>query len=203
MGQTPFWTNRPPTTQTRTNHPVIRSGKKWGLRLITVSLSTDILCAPTHHVGRTFPCLTPFDMDCPGCEKGHRPRWVGYFAGYLPSRKIFGAVEVTALATKTIAEWIQEHGSLRNTIVTLDRLNSKPNGQLTVELQPNQNDPLNKVPPPFDLQECLSRMWGLHKYLAGKPALDDEEAAIIRQFAEAALKARKNGSRFDTDGGAA
>ena len=163
---TEFFRARPPAQETRPSYPVARSSpKRWGLSFRVLCLSHGVTCAPTHHAGRTIPCLEPFAKRCPQCDAGWAPRWLGYFAAWHPQRHCKCLVELTAAAAEKFAKVAEQHGSLRGWHIKLSRLGDRPNGPLIVDGAPSGLDP-EQIPTGFDVQEALLRLWKVKEHLA-------------------------------------
>jgi len=153
-----FFTNRPPEQKHRRNHPVMRSGHKYGIEFAGLCLSDRVYCAPTHYAGRSVGCLAALGKECEHCEKGWTPRWFGYIAIIHGKTKEIGLLELTAAAATEAAEFAEREGSLRGYVIIVSRLNGKKNGELKIRFE-RAKQILSEIPPSFCVTEALARMW--------------------------------------------
>jgi hypothetical protein len=164
-----LFTSRPPERRHRETFPVLRSNKKQGLTHVVLCLSDRLVCAGTHHAGRTRIC--PGSDTCEHCANGYRPRWVGYFAGWHEAKRIKCLVEVTANAADRLAQEAEKRGSLRGYRIKLFRLNDRPNGELLVQ-GGHANLADDQVPQPFDVRQQLKLLWGIDATASKVPAAE-------------------------------
>jgi hypothetical protein len=199
-----FFTSRPPSQDQRQTFPVARSSpKKWGLTLRVLMLSDRVTCAPTHHKGRTIPCLEPWARKCEACDQGWKPRWLGYIAAFHPIRHIKCLLELTATAAETLGAAAEQKGSLRGHWITVSRVGDRPNGPLMVQWAPSDFTD-EQVPESFSVQQALLRLWNVHQHVANADPLGRQLAAetvtaedprIAGDLAADAFKHRHNGRK--------
>lgn len=131
---------------------------KPGRPLKAICLSHEMAGHQLHYVGgRSRP---HFNDACGYCEDGKsQPRWYGYLACVNLELNEPRLLEVTDAAGKLIERYVATHRTLRGVEFTLNRRDSKPNGELHVVLRESRFD-ADVLPKCPNVVRMLMRMWG-------------------------------------------
>lgn len=107
---------------------------------------------------RSTPCLQP-EADCPHCDAGLYPVWQGWLAAasVLSIRQYL--VLVTEQAALGCPELLNDKVSLRGGRLKLERTGPARNSPVKATFTPQV--PVARLPPAFDVQARLRRMWNL------------------------------------------
>lgn len=196
-----FFRARPPAQPVRQAIPVCRSTtKKWGLTVDVIALSDRVTCAPTHHRGRTQPCMIPFGKTCESCEAGWEPRWVGYIAAWHIRTKQKVLLEITAGAADLLSAHAEKIGSIRGELITLSRSGDRAKGPLQIRWQ-HSNTAEEQLPQTFDVEEVLMRLWRVNQAIAQPqtkpapipPTIDPADPRVAGDYAADEFRHAKNG----------
>jgi hypothetical protein len=174
------WSNAPPRGTQEMAWPMLRIPAAGAKGLII--LSNDMLGTNTHYYGgRTTPCD---GQNCRACEDNSQKRWHGYLAVWMPKAAKKGILEITEAAGDAVAKAAEKRVSLRALSLAAQRVPTKANGKLVLQLTDSEWSP-EGLPPAPDLRRILRRMWGL-------PA--DEEVAQMHQSIRDRIKELKGQS---------
>jgi len=159
-----FFRNRPSEDAGPIGIPIVRTpikGKAGG-----IILSDDAVGCWTHFwQGRTRPCT---DIACVLCADGNARRWHSWVVTKNASDKQLFIVEVPAAPALALAEWRDEHGTLRGWKIQLERLGGKANGRVRIAMAgPKAESAMLPACP--DLPALLLKMWQIK---SGPPAID-------------------------------
>lgn len=126
--------------------------------LVLSDTMTQVIVHFPPETGRSTPCLRP-DADCPHCDDGLYPVWQGWLAGcsVLSLRQYM--VLVTEQAALGCPELLHDKVSLRGGRLKLERTGPAHNSPVKATFQPLDAGP--RLPPAFDVQARLRRMWNL------------------------------------------
>lgn len=113
----------------------------------------------THYVPPTLPCSRR--PECVYCKGGLGSR----FSGYIPCVQRLDREQyvlgLTYGACKQLLGHLAERGTLRGIEVVLSRKHPAPNAPVVVKVQ--RTVIVSQLPAPFDVQDSLSRMWGVNR----------------------------------------
>lgn len=151
-----------------------------------VITSRSYIGVNTHFMGqRTLPCVGD---DCPGCAAEKSKRWEGYLSVWTTAPSKHLIVALTPGAATQILDAAPDPNNLRGLFLTVERLGSKPNGQLRGNVEPANIEP-GHLPPEPELLRHLYKIWGVDDCLLPDP--NPRIAAPILDRA-AQLDARNN-----------
>lgn len=154
----PIWTNNPDAAAAKTNYRIMRAPANRPLH--GVILDEDFTGTHLHFwKGRSTPCESG---DCEACASGHRPRWKGYIHLYAPSTKTIVIFEFTERVVHEFRDFVAKMGSLRGAVITVKRLNGKPNGPLYVEFAEGRQDGA-LLPTAAPIEDTLCRIWEIRQ----------------------------------------
>lgn len=131
--------------------------------IVVTILGDTFLAKWTHYVPPTLPCTET--EDCHWCKAGHGNRYNGYIACHYETTKQLHMLCLTYGACKQILPELKTRGTLRGLRVKLARKHNGEKAPVLVQILDRLNPA--SVPPPFDVLDSLSKMWGINKaYLA-------------------------------------
>lgn len=136
-----------------------------GAKFLGVITGHKVLGAYTHYWQRTtMPCIGRGN-GCLPCEVGCGWRWNGYLDVVEPSGGRMFVATVTRGAYLSCPEAADENLSLRGRYVTLERVGSRPNSPLRMQL--GKASGRHDIRDPLDLESFLLRLWGLRARTGG------------------------------------
>ena len=150
---------RAPESADRPATPMVRL--KRGASFEAVILSSDVIGAEIHWIGRTVPHITPVE-ECEGCQKDREIKWEGYLSVWSPRHNSFHVLPLNPTCDQQCAAYVADHGTLRGAVVLASRQSARNNAALAISLRPGER-PVNTLPQPIDVEAVLAHMWGLTK----------------------------------------
>lgn len=172
--------NRPQykTDEQRLNYPIVRCNRPERFKVAFYSLSTDVWGEEVHWGGKSHICTMP-DKPCSRCDGGHKTRWYGYLAATNYDRTKLFIVELTPGIMPTVEAYFDRWGSLRGAYLTLTRPSHKDQGRLEIDIL--RNDVAvspNDLPPAFDLQKVLHKIYGLADDLVSQELIPSSVSSL-------------------------
>ena len=155
------FSERPNAGDTKRSYPILRCDPEQKYRVAGFILSPRIFGVNVHFVGKSVPCSAPKEA-CTWCDAGRPLRWVGYApACDLDRHKMF-LFEFTPGVMPVFEAFLTMHDSLRGAFVNLSRRKPRPNSRLDAVIQPaGKYLAPGDLPPAFDVEEVLERIYGL------------------------------------------
>lgn len=153
----PNWTNKPPETDNRFAHRIVRTPAD--KPLIGIVTSEHPIGCYTHYAnGRTVPCEG--EQDCEACKTGFAYRWHGYAAVLLTDKLEHVIFEYTAPPAKTFAAYAEQYETLRGCYFHASRPGKRPNSRVVLKAVPGDLQKW-RLPDPPDLKTILCHIWGV------------------------------------------
>lgn len=150
------WSNKPPPDDNVPPLRIIRTPPSRPFR--SYILSAEVTGALTHFANnRTIKCP---QNECSICDAGRLPRWYGYYAIYNPTSGARALFEIPRGAYITFDDYIVKYKTLRGAQFSASRQPDRPNGQVVVDLNPPDHEPVD-FPPDPDVFRTLCQIWGL------------------------------------------
>jgi hypothetical protein len=150
----PHWQDRPATTDRPTMLEILRA--KPAKSIGGIVLSHAIVGAYTHYwKGKTKICETP---NCEPCNAAHKPRWYGYLAILSPTTHRQALLELTPACLDAIDRYLENHSTLRNATLYVQRAKPKINARIICEIR-DRPEAAELLPQPADVKAHLARIW--------------------------------------------
>jgi hypothetical protein len=134
--------------------PVITLGKKQRGRCVITS--DEFYEVDVHWIGgRTLPCL---ETNCEAC-KAQRPRKYEAYLGIVWSTSLKHEIlRLTKGAMFQLKSQLSCSGSPRGHVLSVERKGDRPNGRVTILVEPLQVE-ISRLPASPDLEAHLARIW--------------------------------------------
>jgi len=173
--ETARFQNRPNSDDLPEIWKILRCPKRGTPQLAIVG--ADVLGCYVHYwSGRTRPCNK---VSCDICERGQQPRWRGYLPVLTPSPSTPKILEVTPSIIGDIDRWLNQEGTLRGSVIQLNRKGNVQNGELSVKIGKPAGFDVN-LPDPPDVYGILCRIWRITHDPRPSEAATDNAAALYR-----------------------
>jgi len=154
-------TGWPDKSEVKSYCELVRPGPRFGWTVTGIILSDEPYKVRTHYLAKTVKCTATHGR-CAACEAGRPTRWAGYVAFLRNAGKGFAIVELTPGVTPTLERWLHDHGTLRGTVITLERMKGRQNVIVRVaNIAPYSGPMHDAIPAAFDVRAAMHRIWGL------------------------------------------
>ncbi len=152
----PQWSNTPPASPNGQSLPIRRTPPFKALAAIVTT--EDLIGCFTHfYKGHTVPCE---GQNCPAHQDGIPFRWHTYLGAVDVTNGLHFIFECTAQATDPFVAYRKAHGTVRGCLFEAKRMNSRPNGRVTIRTKPADLTE-RAIPEPPDLKKCMAIIWSL------------------------------------------
>jgi len=130
-----------------------------GRPLTLAALAQEVVGYHVHYVNRTRPCLG--EGICTYCAEGMGRHWYGFLAGLEVRSGALVLAQISSGAWLGCPEAVNCNGHLRGLVIRLWRQGRANNGPMGLEIIPGTK--AGDLPPSFDVQAVLGRIWGFRK----------------------------------------
>lgn len=122
--------------------------------------------------GRTTPCE---EDRCPACKDHRMPRWYGWLGLWNPRTHEHVIAEITSACVEPVSAYALKHGTLRGSLITLERATPKLNARLAARITESAFSP-DALPDELDVIHVLEKIWETHRQPhTDAPAHNDDD----------------------------